>query len=163
MSEMKKTHEQEWEEVKQKYNIKYTPKDTKELGEYIDKILEGGWHGYNESVEDGIKCLMALWNYLMDKQGHSGASASFVGLEFLGLSRHERSPFMIVTLNDALYPQYDLHEKLDKFISKNKDWLKQEAEERIKESEKDNFGVHLDVLTRWKTLVTDGISRGNKD
>lgn len=161
MSEIKKTHKQEWEEQKEKYNLKFTPKDTKELAEYIDKTLEGGWHGYNESVEDGVKCLMACWNYLMSKQGHSGASASFVGLEFLGLSRYERSPFMIATLEKVLYPQYDLHKQLDEFIDKNKEWLKQEAEERIKEKNEDGLGVHPEVLARWQTFVTDGISKEN--
>jgi len=147
-----KTHEQEWEEQKIKYNLKYTPESTKELAEYMDKILEGGWHGYNESVEDGVKCLMACWNYLMHVQGHSGASASFVGLEFLGLSRYERSPFMIMTLDKALYPQYDLKEQLREFITENSDWLKQEAQEKIKSIDKE-FPPHPDVLKRWREFT----------
>ena len=147
-----KTHEQQWEEQKQKFNYKYKPKDTKELAEYIDKILEGGWHGYDESVYDGVKCLMALWNYLMDKQGHSGASASFVGLEFLAMSRYERSPFMIMTLEKELYPQYDLHQQLDEFITKNKEWIRQEALEKLKSIDPE-YPPHPEVWNRWKVCA----------
>jgi hypothetical protein len=59
---------------------------------------------------------------------------------------------MIIKMEDYLYPQYNLHIKLDEMIEESKNWVKEKAEKNLKEN-KNN--AHPNVIKHWEKLVEE--------
>ena len=128
----------------------YTPKDLDELSMYVSEQLAKPFD-YNESVKVGTRCMMAMWNFIMSKQGHSGASASFVGLEFFGMTRRMKHGFMVLDAHDVLYPQHDLIKRATTFVyeTTHSKHMIAEAKELLEDPDKAVMSVRL----RWEEIA----------
>jgi hypothetical protein len=130
----------------------YTPKDIDELALYISEQLTHPW-SYDGSVYDAVRCLMATWNFLMSKQGHSGFSASIAGLEFFGMTRRMKHSFIVLDGHDVFYPQHNLVAKVQKFV-----YEQQHSPDMIKEAKElleDRDMAHPDVIKRWEEIANN--------
>lgn len=67
----------------------------------------------------------------------------------------EYTGIAIFKAEDLLYPQYDLYEKLDKFILESKPWAKKEAVKLLEQKKTDSYPAHPDVVARWEELAND--------
>lgn len=56
---------------------------------------------------------------------------------------------MLIKGEDALYPQYDLQERLEKALEDWKPYLKEEAIKKLSETDT----AHPDVMAHWKKLA----------
>jgi len=125
------------------------PKTEEELIEYIRSLVDLK-HDYGTCVYAISLSAVAAFNYVASKLGCTGFQASCADLDILKRTRSMEGPFMIVDLNKYLFPQYDLRNELEEFISKNMDWVKEQAKKRLAE---DNEYTAKSVLAHWKALA----------
>ena len=123
----------------------YTPE---QLTQYIGSLVDRS-HDYGTCCYAMSLAATAAFNYVAHKLGVTGFQASCADLDFLRRSRHLNGPFMILKAEDALYPQYDLHGKLQEAMDGWKQWLKDEAAKKLAETE----SAHPRVTAHWKTLA----------
>jgi len=119
-----------------------------QLSEYIESLVERE-HDYGSAVYAMSMAAVAAFNYVAHREGVTGFQASCADLDIVRRRRRIKGPFMFINLEDALYPQYDLHEKVDEMLTKNADWLKKEAARKLAESS----GAHPNVVAHWKRLA----------
>lgn len=62
-------------------------------------------------------------------------------------------PFMVLRIEDALYPQYDLHARLAEALDDSRPWL---AKEAAKNLAGDLAHVHPEVVAHWHILAAAG-------
>lgn len=124
-----------------------TPKSREELNEYLNK-LEDEDLDYGKCVYVMSLGATATFNYLAHKIGVTGFQASCADLDILRRTR-SMDRFMIVNLENALYPQYDLVAKLNKYLEDNKDYLAERATELLTSIEP----AHPEVINHWKRLA----------
>lgn len=124
------------------------PKTEKQLLEYIKSLVERQ-HDYGTCVYAASMAATAAFYYVSGQLGITGFQASCADLDFIRRSRHIKGPFILLKGEDALYPQYDLHEKLNKALEEWEPWLKEEAEKKLTESGM----AHPNVREHWKTLA----------
>lgn len=122
----------------------YTPE---QLIEYIQSLVQRT-HDYGTAVYAASMAATAAFNYVCKVEGLSGFQASCADLDFIRRSRHIDGPFMLIKGEDALYPQYDLHEKLNEAITEWKPWLSEQASKNLS-----NKSAHPDVIAHWKRLA----------
>lgn len=123
------------------------PKTSKQLQDYIDSLLSRT-HDYGTCVYAMSMAAEAAFNYVSGQLGVTGFQASCADMDFLRRTRGIKGPWMILKGEDALYPQYDLHEKVEKMLEEAKSWLKEQALERLQNT---TF-AHPNVLEHWKKL-----------
>ena len=104
---------------------------------------------YNKCIDKQIKIIRKV----IGEAGNSGFSASCVGVGVIRETNDINSPFMIVKLEDLLYPQYEHPiKKVSDFILENRKWIKKTAKQNIKEAKKNKQKIHEEVMARWKEL-----------
>lgn len=120
------------------------PKDIHELINYIQKLeLEND--DYGKAVYAVSMAATATFNYMASKCGITGFQASYADLDIVRRVRLLNGPFMLIKLEDALYPQYPiLEDKVKEFrLSENSQkWLKEQAILNLKETP----NAHPDVI-----------------
>jgi len=125
---------------------------TKQEEKIVKMLKSYSWKGYDQSINDAVKILIEVWDYVMDKGGHSGMSAGFTALDFYSKAMHI-DDFRIVDRHDYLYPQCFEHNILPVLF------LKDDLLKRIKKNAKKELAkskrrhVHPDVLWWWKGLA----------
>ncbi len=124
------------------------PKTLAELNNLIHEVTSGT-HTYGSVVEAMGIVAAATLNYMGSELGVSGFQASCADLVTIRRQRLIKSPFTLVTLDNVLYPQYDLHDKLDEFISDCAEWISTEAQARL---DKDAH-AHPNVIQHWERLA----------
>lgn len=129
---------------------KYWPKDLEGFLNYVKQIEEQP-HDYNSIADALADATVAFFNYFASKHGMTGFQASWAGLQFLRKSRGMEHPFMIVDGGKLLYPQYDLHRDLEKFIEETKSQLADVALENLKSV--DSY-THDNVVRHWEYLAS---------
>lgn len=131
----------------------------------FDYIADGV--GYNRSAEALWKAALLAFNWVAGELGVTGFQASWAALHFYGQAMNIEGPFMIVKVEDALYPQYDLPKRLNDFIAEQRGWLAEEAAKKLADYEAeptysytDDDGtehsgpsVHPNVVAHWRSLV----------
>lgn len=122
----------------------------KELNQYIDSLVFRD-HDYGTCVYAMSMAATAAFNYVASRLGVTGFQASCADLDIIRRTRNIQGPFMLLQARDALYPQYDLHSKVDDMLDGARMWLAAEAGKNLKEA---YDYVHPDVLAHWKTLVS---------
>jgi hypothetical protein len=127
------------------------PKSRAELNAYLDK-LEVEQLDYGKAVYVMSLAAIAAFNYASHIVGASGFQASCADLDFMRRSRRLEN-FMIVDLNDAMYPQTDPLRKVSKWLNENKQVL---AEKAQKELDEKHELVHPDVERHWRSLANEG-------
>lgn len=127
------------------------PKTVEELAAVIKALTERD-NDYGTCVYAMSIVATAAFNYVANQVGVSGFQASCADLDILRRTRRIAGPFMLVDLNDTLYPQYDVQAKVAEYIAKNRDWQREEARKLLaKHALGDN--VHPDVLAHWRKLA----------
>lgn len=132
-----------------------TPKDSAELGRYIDGLVNQQ-HSYGTCVYAMSMAATAAFNMVASRLGVTGFQASCADLDIVRRTRRIKGPFMLIKLEDALYPQCDLLGKVrDEFLQSenSREWLRAEAQKCLDEAEKDGFPVHPNVKTHWHLLA----------
>lgn len=128
----------------------YYPKDLDDFIKYVKEIEEQP-HDYNSIAEALTDTTVAFFNYFASKHGMTGFQASWSGLQFLRKTRGMEHPFMIIDGGKLLFPQYDLHSDLEKFIEETKPQLAEVAKEKL---EKVDEFTSPRVVAHWKELAS---------
>lgn len=121
-----------------------------ELSAYISEKLEGEYD-YNTHVTAMADVMFEVFNFLADKLGASGFSASCAQLEFIAKARHLEGPFAVIKAEDMLYPQYDIAESVEKYLDKWTPWAITEAKKLLQET---THPIAPVVRERWESLAS---------
>ena len=124
------------------------PKTPAQLAEYIGSLVNRS-HDYGTCVYAMSMAAEAAFNYVAGKEGCTGFQASCADLDIIRRTRNIKGPFMLIKGEDALYPQYDLQERLAESMEKWKPWLKEEAIKKLAETP----DAHPNVIAHWNSLA----------
>lgn len=125
-----------------------------EISNLVD-IEHGGAAGYEASADAMWKAALAVFNFAASEVGATGFQASWAALRFYGEAMSIKGPFLVMKLEDALFPQYDLPGRLAAYLKEHREWLRQQAKEKLAG---DLSYVHPDVLAHWQKLAgPDGV------
>lgn len=124
------------------------PYTEKQLVEYIGSLVNRS-HDYGTCVYAMSLAASAAFNYVAHQLGTTGFQSSCADLDFIRRNRHMKGPFILLKAEDALYPQYELPEKLTEAMDKWKPWLKEQAIKNLA----DNGHAHEAVIDHWKKLA----------
>jgi hypothetical protein len=127
------------------------PKTPEDLQSYIDSLVNRQ-HDYGTCVYAMSLAALAACNYVASKLGTTGFQSSCADLDILRRNRSIKGPFIILKVEDALYPQYDLRRSLHEWLFKQAVWIQEEAQKKLAESP----GAHPDVVAHWKRLAAGG-------
>ena len=127
-----------------------TPHNAKELQKYIDDLVSQD-HDYGTCVYAMSMAATAAFNYVASKLGVTGFQASCADLDILRRIRHLDGPFVVLTGENTLYPQYDLRKDLEECLAKWKPWAAEEAEKRLAQYK----SAHPNVVAHWKMLAAN--------
>ena len=122
------------------------PDSWEELTKYVNEIEEQS-NDYSSIAEALTNVTVAMFNYFACKHGMTGFQVGWAGLKFLGVTRGIEAPFGIVDGSKLLYPQYDIHAEVDKWIEQ---WKPELGKLALKKLEEDNTFTHPDVIKRWQ-------------
>lgn len=123
----------------------YTPK---QLADYIDSLVSRN-HDCGTAVYAMSLAAVAAFNYVAHKVGSSGFQASCADLDVLRRTRNIEGPFILLEGEDALYPQFNLHQKLSDAMGEWRPWLKEQAEKHLANTEH----AHPKVIEHWRKLT----------
>lgn len=127
-----------------------TPKSLQELANYIE-TLQGHEHDYGTCVYAMSMAATAAFNYMASALGVTGFQASCADLDIIRRTRHMEGPFILLKAEDMVYPQYDLHKKLDEFMIESAPWVKEQASIKLRDTNKEF--THPDVIAHWESLA----------
>jgi hypothetical protein len=122
-----------------------------ELVTYLTPVIERE-HDYGTSAAAASVAALAAFNFVCKKLGLTGFQAGFAALDFYGRAMSIDGGFIVLKLQDMLYPQYDLPQKLHEYMTEEStiQWLADEARKKL--ANVDPF-THPDVLKHWEHLA----------
>lgn len=126
------------------------PLTKKQLMDYIESLANRTDHDYGTCVYAVSMAATATFYYMAGVLGITGFQSGCADFDILRRTRHMDGPFILLKGEDALYPQYDLPNRLAEAMEKWKPWLKEQAEIKLREA---NFHTHEDVIAHWKKLA----------
>lgn len=126
------------------------PESVEELTEFIESLVNQE-HDYGTCVYAMSLSAVAAFQYVASKLGCSGFQASCADMDILRRTRRMER-FIILDASNALYPQYNLQEKLTEYLAELKPWLKEEAAKKL--AENDGRDIHPDVRRHWEGLAS---------
>lgn len=122
---------------------------------YSALSIEGsaGGEAYSQCAEAMAATAVDAFNLVARAVGASGWQASWAELEFLRRSRRIEGPWGVYTMEDALYPQYDLHQRLQdlRWSDDTVKWLGDCAEYAL--ALRESNVVAPRVADHWRWLV----------
>jgi hypothetical protein len=149
------------------------PRTLTELSDYIQSLVsfeyvEGG-EGYERSADAMWKAAIAAFNLVAREVGATGFQASWAALKFYGEAMHIDCPFTVVRVEDALYPQYDIPARVQRFIDDSGSWLRGRATEKLAAYEAEPVHEWMDdegeehhtptaaprVVAHWRALLEE--------
>lgn len=110
-------HVEEIEALSQQSEEERVAWEAEHPGEFYSALAIDGSAGgkaYSQCAEAMAEMAEKAFDLAARTLGVTGWQASYAQLEFLRRSRDIEGPFGIYTMSDALYPQYDLFERLEK-------------------------------------------------
>lgn len=119
-----------------------------QLEEYIRSLTERP-HDYGTCVHAMSMAAAAAFYYVSRQLGVTGFQSSCADLDFLRRIRGMKGPFILLKAEDALYPQYDLPEKLADALREWQPWLAEQARAKLR----DESLAHPSVVDHWKKLA----------
>jgi hypothetical protein len=131
------------------------PKTRQELIEYIDSLVNRP-HDYGTCVYAMSMAAVAAYNYVASKEGATGFQASCADMDIIRRNRAINGNFILLKLEDALYPQYNLPARLAEFLTSedSKKWLAEEAQKNLDKARGESpIGAHPEVIAHWEKLV----------
>jgi hypothetical protein len=120
-----------------------------ELQAYISSLVDRE-HDYSTCAQAMGMAATAAYNFVANKLGVTGFQASYGGLDFIRRTMHIDGPFVVITADKELYPQYDNQKRLSECQAQWKDWISGEAKKLLAEKE---VAAHPDVVAHWKKLA----------
>lgn len=147
------------------------PENSAQLADLIESLTvfdhDGGDGGYEASADAMWRAAVAAFNYAARRVGATGFQASWAALKFYAEAMNVEGPFTVVQVHDALYPQYDLVDRVRRFIEEQRPWLREQASAKLAEDERrshetfvDDDGnerpvltAHPDVVAHWRKLA----------
>lgn len=130
------------------------PEDMAELTAYIQSLIDQE-HDYGTCVYAMSMAAVAAFSYVAAKLGATGFQASCADLDVVRRTRHLKGPFILLTAEKALFPQYDLRRDLNEALSEWKPWLKEQAADNLRKARTDPESlVHPNVLEHWERIVS---------
>ena len=126
------------------------PLTEKQLTEYIASLATRTDYDYGTCVYAVSMAAVATFNYMAGVLGITGFQSGCADFDIIRRTRHMEGPFILLKGEDALYPQYDLPNRLTEAMEKWKPWLKEQAEIKLREA---NPHTHEDVIDHWKKLA----------
>ncbi len=128
------------------------PKTPEELTAYIAALVNRP-HDYGTCVYAMSLAAVAAFHYVSSQLGVTGFQASCADMDIIRRTRHYKGPFMLLDGENVLYPQYDLREKVDEFITSTENtWGRDEARKRL--ADPSNSQAHPNVRARWEKLAS---------
>lgn len=125
-------------------------KTEQELIAYIDELVSMQ-HNYGTCVYAASMASTATFRYISGKLGMTGFQAGCADLDIIRRTRGlER--FILIDIENALYPQYDLHNQLTQSLEKAKPWLKEKAIENL-EGLRNDVPAASSVVEHWRKLA----------
>jgi hypothetical protein len=137
------------EEEMREYKVPYLA-SIEELTEFISSVVDRK-HDYGTCCYAMSLAATATFNHIASKLGCTGFQASMADLDILRRTRLMDCPFMILKAEDMLYPQYDLHQKLQEAMDGWKDWAKEKAVQKLEQTPES----HPEVKRRWTELAAN--------
>lgn len=119
-----------------------------DLSAYISNLILMK-HDYGTCCYAMSMAATAAFNLVAKHLSVTGFQASCADLDIIRRTRSIDAPFMLVNAEKMLYPQYDLHDMLEKSIVEWKAWASEQAKEKLKEVEY----AHPDVVAHWEMLA----------
>lgn len=104
-----------------------------QLTEYVESVTARP-HDYGTCIYAMSLGALAAFNYVAGKLGVSGFQSSCADLDFLRRNRGIKGPFILLRAEDALYPQYDLPERLSEALREWQPWLAEQAVVKLQET-----------------------------
>jgi hypothetical protein len=126
------------------------PSTIEELTEYIQSLVERE-HDYGTTVYAMSMAAVAAYNYVAHKKGTSGFQASCADIDIIRRNRGWKGSLMLINGENMLYPQYNIHEKVNDALDKWADWAAGEAAERLAKCP----DTCKEVKDHWEKLVAD--------
>ena len=127
-----------------------TPKTTEELAAYITTLVDQP-HDYGTCVYAMSMAATAAFNYVASKLGVTGFQASCADMDILSRTRGYKHGFMILNAEDLLYPQYDLRQRVDEWITKTEPQLADAAKQRLASS---GSSMHPNVRAHMEQIAS---------
>lgn len=142
------------------------PENAAQLADLIESLTvfdhDGGAGGYEQSADAMWKAALASFDYVARRVGATGFQASWSALRFYGEAMNVQGPFIVLKVEDALYPQYDLPKRLDDYLAEQVPWLAEQASAKLAEleaaPERERF-VSPRVLEHWRKLASTEAAR----
>lgn len=128
------------------------PATVEELSDYVSSIVDRG-HDYGTCVYAMSLAATAAFQYVARKLGCTGFQASCADLDVIRRTRRIDGPFLIIKAGDMVYPQYDLRERLERFMEESRPWVAEQARERLREQ---SPHAHPKVVAHWRRLAESG-------
>jgi len=124
-----------------------------ELLTFIRSMCDHG-DDYGTAVYAMSLAAVATFNYMSHVVGASGAQAGFASLDAVRRMRGTEGPFMIVELNDMLYPQCNPIMRVCDWVGEKEstEWLAKKARERLVDS---GYAIP-EIIAHWKRLARMG-------
>lgn len=119
-----------------------------QLTEYIESLVNRS-HDYGTCCYALSMAAEAAFNYVSHKLGVTCFQCSIADMDFIRRTRHMEGPFMLIKGEDALYPQYNLFDRLTETMQKWEPWLKEEAQKNLAKTDH----AHPDVIAHWKRIA----------
>ena len=113
---------------------------------------DSGTDGYQQSADAMRKAAVAAFNWAASVVGPTGFQASWAALRAYAEMMHIDCPFMVIRIEDALYPRYNLPGRLAEFIEENRGWLAEQAKAKLAENRE--FSAHPRVVEHWRKLAS---------
>lgn len=139
---------------------------TEDLATYIEDLVTGiQWGeplledpdssfslGYEQSADALWKAALAAFNLVARRAGVTGFQAGWATMMFFREANLIKGPFGFVKAEDALYPQYNLPEKVRTWLEEDwADWIREEAQKHLEDDR--DLPVNEAVLAHWHKLA----------
>ena len=129
-----------------------TPDSPEQLLAVIEQLVKRE-HDYGTAVYAMSMAAVAAYEYVARQLGVTGFQASCADMDIIRRNRRLDGPFMLVNGDHALYPQYNIREKVESFLRDIRPWLGEQARVKLAEQETITIGhAHPDVVNHWKAL-----------
>jgi hypothetical protein len=124
------------------------PETMEDLTAFIKTLVDRP-HDYGTCVYAMSLAATATYHHVAKVLGVTGFQASCADMDILRRTRHLEGPFILLNAEDMLYPQYDLHERLEEFIQQSRPWAAEEARKKLIDSP----SAAERVRERWEEMA----------
>ena len=126
-----------------------TLKSCESLTELIQDLIERD-HDYGSCCYAMSIAAVAAFNFVANQLRVTGFQASCADLDIIRRTRNMKGPFILLSGENELYPQYNLESDLREARNGWIGWIGEEARKKLATHARDD--VHPDVWAHWMRL-----------